>query len=90
MRRVSYIEMYVVVPRILGSSLIGLMGGSRYVNVTFAADFDVFKSMLTTLFDAVGVTGRETSGHLRVVAIFVPQPSVVMGITCEASEDFRV
>ena len=63
----------------------GPVGGpglqSRYSVHTFAADFRGFKKILTNLLSKASVVGQGLSRHLTVAGIFVPQPSVQMGLS---------
>eukprot|EP00438_Fugacium_kawagutii_P003002 Skav233481 [mRNA] locus=scaffold1310:76310:77405:+ [translate_table: standard] len=86
MRPVSYLEMHFVVRRLLGVNFHSLVGEASFTEPTLASDFRIFRRMLILFLDAAGVTGQFSSGHLKVVDVFVPQVSVTMGITCEESE----
>eukprot|EP00438_Fugacium_kawagutii_P018121 Skav206112 [mRNA] locus=scaffold3597:189852:194876:+ [translate_table: standard] len=86
MRPVSFFEMYFVVRRLLQQNFHRLTGVVSFTEPTVAADFRLFKRMLIPFLDAAGVGGRHLSGHLRVVGVYAPQLSIVMGISFGESE----
>ena len=75
----SLIELYVGFRVFLGSVVSGVLGG--YVVPTFAADFRVFKSMITHIFATIGLQTTHMSGHLTGIGIHVPQMCIEVGFS---------
>ena len=68
---------------VLGGCVVGSFSDS--VVPTFAADFRVFKQMLTHALSA-GPMNTHMTGHLSGLGIHVPQPCIEIGFSAGASE----
>ena len=85
MRLVSFLEIYVLYREFLGGPVGGLNAFNRYVVPTFAADFRIFKKMITNIFSKAGVSGQVSSQHLVAAGVLVPQLSVQFGLCHDLS-----
>ena len=83
--RVSFIESYAGF-RVFFWVLWCLTFPMGYSIPTFAADFRVFKSMITHIFTTIGQVTTHLSGHVTGIGIHVPQRCIEMGITSDVGE----
>ena len=78
--RVSFIESYAGF-RVFFWVLWCLTFPMGYSIPTFAADFRVFKSMITHIFATIGLQTTHMSGHLTGIGIHVPQMCIEVGFS---------